>query len=383
MKAGISLADLAAEVTRQADTKVDYLINTQESLRMLPMKEYPKGVALVSLAAGAEHLQRFSLTDTAHDQIASWLEIPRKYYDRLLIDHLDMLCDNVNKLFEREPGTRMVRTLDGACRAFMSDRYRRLDNDSVLAAVLPQILSANEGGVKSHMVLQSTISDRQMNLSVVFTDKSLEQDIGVTAKGGRDIVLPGFKVGNSETGRGSLNMKGFFYRTYCMNGCVWAADGTEIEFQRNHAGGKLTADMERVIFTDESRQADDRALMLQLRDMIKGMGSPQIAQAMGDALRALKDGPTIKKPNAAIEVLAKQVGLQEGEKESFLANLIAEADLTRYGAMNAITAIANSDEVSEDRAHDLQEIGGTLITMTQQQWATIANAPKVPVLVAA
>jgi hypothetical protein len=379
MKPGISLSELNAEVQRQAAARVDYLINTQASLRILPMKDMDKGVALVSLDEGATELQRWALTDTAHDQIASWLEIPRKYYDRLLVDHLDMLCDNVNKLFEREPGTRMVRTLDGRCRAFMSDRYRRLDNDSVLAAVLPQVLGAGDSGQREHMVLQSTITDKQMALSVVFTDPSLAQIIGKTNTGVDDVVHPGFKIGNSETGRGSLNMKGFFYRTYCMNGCVWAAAGTEIEFQRNHSGGKLTADMERVIFTDETRKADDRALMLSLRDMIKGMGSPQIAQQMGDALRELKTGEKITRPQAAIEVLARQVGLQEGEKEAFLMNLIKEADLTRYGALNAITAIANSAEVSDDRAHDLQEIGGSLITMTQHQWNQIARAEKVPV----
>lgn len=379
MKPGISLTQLNTEVQRQAAARVDFLVNTQASLRLVQMKDMAKGVALVSLDDGAAALQRWELTDTAHDQIAGWIEIPRKYYDRLLVDHPDMLVDNVNKLFEREPGMRMVRTLDGKCRAFMSDRYRRLDNDQVLAEVLPHILAKGSSGERSHKVLQSIISDKQMALSVVFTDPALGQDIGVTAKGGRDIVHPGFKIGNSEVGKGSLSMKGFFYRDYCDNGCVWAAAGTEIEFQRNHSGSKLTADMERVIFTDEARQAEDRALMLALRDMIGGMGSLAVAQAMGDALRAAKTGDTIAKPVAAIEVLAKAVGLLEGEKDQALQNLIAEADFSRYGALNAITAIANQPETSDDRALELEEIGGSLLTMSQSEWNRIANTVKVAV----
>jgi hypothetical protein len=374
---------LNTEVQRQVSARADYLINTRASLRLVPMKDFDKGVALVSLDDDASTLQRWELTSTAHDQIAGWLEIPRKYYDRLLVDHLDMLIDNVNKLFEREPGTRMVRTLDGKCRAFMSDRYRRLDNDQVLATVLPQILGAGEAGNRSHKILQSVITENQMALSIVFTDPALAQNLGlVRAKDGNgmvdDIVHPGFRIGNSEVGKGSLKMKGFFYRGYCLNGCVYGQSG-DFEFQRNHSGSKLNADMERLIITDESRAADDRALMLTLRDMIAGMGKIEVAQAFGDSLRAAKTGDTIVKPLAAIELLAKSVGLLESEKDQALLNLIAEADMSRYGALNAITALANQPEVSYDRALELQEIGGSLLTMTQNEWNRIANSQKVPV----
>jgi hypothetical protein len=379
MKPGISLAELNTEVQRQAAARIDYLVNTQQSLRMVPMKDFPQGVALVSLDCMAAELQRWELTSTAHDQIAAWIEIPRKYYDRLLVDHTDMLIDNVNKLFEREPGTRMVRTLDGKCRAFMSDRYRRLDNDQVLANVLPQVLGAGKAGDRPHEVIRSIITDSQMAITVVFKDPALRQSLGLTAKGdAEDTVLPGFRIGNSEVGKGSLNMRGFFYRDYCRNGCVFGERG-EFEFQRNHAGGKLTAAMDRIIFTDEARAADDKALMLQLRDLITAIGNPEIARQWADQLRAAKQGAKIAHPLAAIEVLARSVGLLESEKEAALMNLIQEADLSRFGALNAITAIANSEAVSDDRALELEEIGGSLLTMSQAEWARIASAERVPV----
>jgi hypothetical protein len=383
MKPGISLAELNTEVQRQAAARVDYLINTQTSLRLVRMDSYPGKVALVSLDESSAHLERWEMTDTAHDQIASWVEIPRKYYDRLLVDHPDMLMANVNQLFEREPGTRMVRTLDGKCRAFMSDRYRPLDNDSVLANVLPQILGAGKAGERSHKVIRSQISDKQMALTVVFTDPALQQNLGKTARGDADdIVLPGFRIENSEVGRGSLRERGFFYRTYCENGCVFGSAG-EFEFQRNHAGAKLSADLQRIVFTDESKKASDQALMLELRDMINAMANPAVAQGWGDQLRAAKAGDTIVKPIAAIEQLARAVGLLEVEKDQALQNLIAEADFSRFGALNAITAIANQNETTYDRALELEEIGGSLLTMSQAEWNRIANTQKVPVARAA
>jgi len=379
MKPGISLIQLNDEVQRQAAARIDYLVNTHSALRLVPMPDFDRKVALVSLDDMATTLQRWELTDTAHEQIAGWLEIPRKYYDRLLVDHTDMLIDNVNKLFEREPGTRMVRTLDGKCRAFMSDRYRRLDNDQVLANVLPHVLGAGKAGDREHEVIRSIITDRQMALTVVFRDPALRQSLGPTARGDADdTVLPGFRIDNSEVGKGSLSMKGFFYRDYCRNGCVFGARG-EFEFSRNHSGGKLTADMERIIFTDETRQADDKALMLQLRDMIGAMGSPEVARKWADQLRAAKHGVQIAHPQAAIEVLAKQVGLLESEKEVALMNLMREADMSRFGALNAVTAIANQDATSYDRALELEEIGGSLLTLSNAEWQRIATAEKVRV----
>ncbi len=379
MKPGISLAELNTEVQRQAAAKVDYLVNTAASLRLVPMKSFPKGVALVSLDGGAAELQRWELTDTAHDQIAGWIEIPRKYYDRLLVDHTDLLIENVNKLFEREPGTRMVRTLDGKCRAFMSDRYRRLDNVQVLAETLPVVLGAGKAGDRPHSVLRSVLTENQMNLTVLFTDPALRQSLGLTARGdAEDIVTPGFQIGNSEIGKSSLFMRGFFFRSYCNNGCVYGQRG-EFEFRRNHAGGKLSADMEHLIFSDETKRADDKALILQMCDMIAAMGNPEVASKWADQLRAAKQGEKIAHPLAAIEVLAKQVGLLESEKEVALMNLIAEADMSRFGALNAITSVANADAVSYDRALELEEIGGSLLTLTQAQWSQIATAEKVRV----
>lgn len=376
MKPGISLSELNAEVQRQASARVDYLINTQAQLRMVQLEGK---VALVSLDEGAAELSRWELTDTAHDQIAGWIEIPRKYYDRLLVDYPDMLIENVNKLFEREPGTRMVRTLDGKCRAFMSERYRPLDNDIVLANVLPQILGAGKAGERAHKVLRSQITEKSMALTVIFTDEALKQNLGRTARNDADdIVMPGFRIENSEVGKGSIRSRGFFYRSYCDNGCVFGQAG-EFDFQRNHAGAKLTADLQRIVYTDETKKAADAALMLELRDMINAMGNEKVTLAWADQLRAAKKGDTIAKPIAAIEVLAKSVGLLESEKDQALENLIREADMSRYGALNAITAIANQPETSYDRALELEEIGGSLLTMSQAEWNRIANSVKVPV----
>lgn len=134
MKAGQNLEALLTEVIRQNESKRDFVASTREAIRMVPGDE-PR---IVLLREGSRELERFDVSEHCHRQIAGRLSIPWKYYSRLLQDHADLVIDQVNALFEREPEMRLLRTLDGKARAFLSERYRRLDNAQVLEQVLPR-----------------------------------------------------------------------------------------------------------------------------------------------------------------------------------------------------------------------------------------------------
>ena len=128
MKAGRTLQELAAEIARQSAGKRDFVADTRE-LTMLTTSD---GSELHVGGSG-----EFALRPLASEQIADYLDIPRKFYGRLRGDHPALLDHNVNALLRHEPKRRMVRTLDGQARAFLSDRYRRLDNDELAEAILP------------------------------------------------------------------------------------------------------------------------------------------------------------------------------------------------------------------------------------------------------
>jgi hypothetical protein len=61
----------------------------------------------------------------------------QKYLRRMQAEAPKLLASNVNHWFKETPERRMVRTLDGNIRAFLSDRYMRVDNTDVAEAVLP------------------------------------------------------------------------------------------------------------------------------------------------------------------------------------------------------------------------------------------------------
>lgn len=397
MKRGMSIQDLLTEVQRQSETKRDFVASTKEAVRMVPMPDYPKNVAIVLHKEGHGDLERFRVAENCHRQVAGRLGIPWKYYDRLLDDHPDLVLAQVNALFEREPETRLMRTLDGTARAFLSDRYRRLDHDEVLSQVLPPII---KGDVESTL-LSSNVTDNNLYLKVLFTDDSLAVDLGATPSGrrdngwggenvdvneqheiiarrdaGKDIVRPGCLISNSETGHGSLSIKGFLFRSYCLNGCVWGMEDA-FSFSRNHIGGKLMEGQNFEVFSDETKRKQDEVIIAEMTDALTTMTNPERVRAMGERLRALKSGEAVQDAFAAVDALAKEVDIREGEKQGILSSLLRDQDFTQWGVLNAVTEQANVETVSYERACEIEQLGNQIAKLNTQRWHRIATAEKV------
>lgn len=372
MKRGMSLENLLTTVVEQQRQKRDFVANTKESIAMVDAEDMPQKVALVLRKEGESELERFSISENCHRQIAGRLQIPLKYYFRLLEDHLDLVITQVNALFQREPQTRLLRTLDGKARAFLSDRYKVLDNDQVLEQVLPPIV---HGDVPSQL-LSSNVTENHMYMKVLFTGDDLAQEIGTTRDGTPDIVRPGAVVKNSETGMGSMVTEGFFYRDYCLNGCVFGK--SEIfTAKRIHLGGKLVANGDFEVFSDETKRKQNELIIAEVTDAMKALTNPENVQKMGDALRATKQGDFVKDTFAAVDQLAKEVDIRDSEKQSVISNFLQDGDFTRWGMLNAVTKVANTDAVDYERACELEQIGSDIIDLNTAQWNRIANA--VPV----
>lgn len=389
MKRGMSLESLLTTVIEQRESKRDFVANTKEAIQMVPAEDLEDGVALVLLKEGATELERFTITENCHRQIAGRLQIPWKYYDRLLKDHKDLVISQVNALFEREPQTRLLRTLDGKARAFLSDRYRTIDNDEVIEQVLPPIV---KGDVPSKL-LSSNVTENNMFIKVLFTGDNLAMDIGNAPQGrlpadvpghtwlgregsdtGRDIVRPGCIIRNSETGHGTLRIDGFFWRAFCDNGCVF---GTEevFNFKRTHLGGKLvTEDGGFEIFSDETKRKQNEVIIAEITDAMSALTTETNVQKMADKLRTLKQGEQVKDAFAAVDQLAKEVDIRDGEKQDIITNLLSDGDFSRWGMLNAVTKVANTEAVDYERACDLENIGGQIIDMQMRQWNRVALA---------
>lgn len=373
MKAGMSLEALLTEVQRQNEVKRDFTTSTEDNVRMVEAEDLQNGVAVVMLKDGAAELERFAVSEQAHKQIAARLNIPSRYYLRLLADHRDLVVHQVNALFEREPASRLFRTLDGTLRAFLSDRYLRLDNNDVLEQTLPAIVK----GELETQLLSTNVGENKMHMKVLFTGDELAHEVTSRTKDGSTrIIKPGFRMSNSETGQGTLAIEGFFYDGYCLNGCVFG----QIEafsFKRTHLGGRLIEGVDFEVLSDESRELEDKAIISQVSDVMTALANPEFAQKMVTRLRATTETGDVQSPVNAVDLAVKELDLREDEKETILTTFIEDRDYSQWGLASAITSVANKETTSYERACELENVGSNVIDLNQLQWNRFIQAEKI------
>jgi hypothetical protein len=356
---------LADELQRQLGTKKDLMADTRRVSFTETDAEWlhgegpardeddvrrsPRGLdLLVDMPDGA---RAFKVTGHAHDQIGQHLGINSKLYDRLLANHPDLLANLANGLLSREPSTRMLRTLDGRVRAFLSNRYRPRDNWDLLdGAILPAL--AEFPGVAEFK--RCDLTETRMYVKVVIP--GLEKQ--VTPKVG-DVIRGGVIIQNSEVGAGALVIAPYTDVLRCTNGMVH----TDFGQRTRHVGKRIVEDEQEAweLYSDETLALDDAAFFAKCGDTLRSALNEtvfdRIVEQMRDLAQIRFEGP----PDTVVEVFASRHTLTENERGSMLTALIEEGDLTAWGYVNALTRTARDLE-SPDRQTELETLAGRLVS---------------------
>lgn len=351
MKEGLSLQAMAAEIERQSKLKEDYLVDTQNLL----LEPFGSQVFLHMQDKGTDVVEPLEINQIAHRQIGTHLKIPAAYYDRMLESYPELLAQNVNAWLHREPTSRMIRTMSGTARAFLSNRYRRLDNLEVAQAVLPII-----GEMQGVHFESCEVTESRMYLKVVNTRLQAEVTPG-------DIVQAGIIISNSEVGQGSVCVQPLVYRLVCSNGMVI----NDAQTRRNHVGRVNNSTENFLLYSDETLAADDKAFMLKLQDTVRAaVDEARFSQVIGmmqDAKQAVMETKDIP---GVVRLASREFYITDEESTGVLQHLIEGKDLTLYGLTNAITR-HSQDVESYDRATELEGIGYNVLAMPARQWNRI------------
>lgn len=364
MKLGRTLVDLAAEITRQAAQKRDYVADTQ-NMRMAS----PGNIDVPQLVLDPGGPNEFTLDvkPIAHAQIAGHLGIPKPYYDRMLTENPSLLVRNVNTWFLQNHAKRMVRTLDGAARAFLSNGFRPLDNVDLLEATLPRIADL---GVD---ILSCQVTDSKLYLKVV--DSRIKRDLPTGASLGEghqrfDTVSPALVISNSEVGAGALSVLTSVWTGGCTNLMVISERST----RKYHVGARADiGDEVYALLSDETRRVTDEALWRQLGDVVTGAFDVARFDATVERLAATATNAIEAPVEKVVEVTAKRFGMNDAERSSVLAHLIRGGSLTQYGLHAAITRTAEDLE-DYDRASHFEALGGRVIELPRAEWRALATA---------
>lgn len=347
MKTGLNITELAQRIEANRELKQDYIAPTEK----ISVELDDDGTFLLD---GIAPEARFPILETAHDQIASRLNIPARYYDRMRSDAPDLLAANVNSWFVLRPEQRMIRTLGGDARAFLSNRYNRIENEEIAEVALP--ILADIPDVK---IVSAEITERRMYIQAVTPRVQGEVKRG-------DVVQAGVVISNSEIGYGAVRVAAMDYRLVCLNGMI-SADQLRV----NHVGRRIEDNSE--LWADDTLQADDRAVLLKVRDMVRAaVDETRFRERLG-RMSELAEGRITGHPERAVEVLAKKVGANETETGGILRSLIQGGDLSAWGMLNAVTAQAH-DAVSYDRSVEFEVAGGKLMNLSKKEWSEVLEA---------
>ena len=338
-KLGLNINELAQKITDQAEKKVDMVVDSR-SMQLLPV-EQDDVTTNAPVLMSIDDSKQMEITPTAHRQLATRLQIPYAYYERVMNNNPVLLAENVNNWLGQTQNKRMIRTYqsDGSTvwdlmRADLSNKYLTFDNEDVAEAVLPVMFD------EKLEIISSNVTEKKLYIKAV-TDKLT----GEIEKG--DVVRGGVIVSNSEVGYGSVNVQAFIERLVCMNGMI-----AETSFRRRHIGA--SHDITDLLSRDTLNKTSE-ALVGQVQDVVRNVLSNEGFNNVLGKLRETTE-TEIAKPIDAVEIIQKQFKFTEDEKDSVLNHLIKGGDTTKWGLTNAVTR-ASQDLEDYDRATEFEKFG--------------------------
>lgn len=363
MKKGVELGDLASQLMHINENKLDLIVPTSQ----MCMNE--GGDIFLSGNLDGIDNRHFRPSNWVDSQIATYTGIPKSYYDKIRGQDTEVLSTIVNHgfhtavqnaLIAKKQESRMLRTLDGRIRGFLSSRYRRLDSADLLTTVLPIL---NDNGFS---VVSCELTDRRMYLKVT-TDRIQ----GEVKKG--MVVQYGLVISSSDVGCGSVRVEPLMYECVCDNGMI-----CQTAMRKYHVGKDQSSDSIEALLSDETKEMDDEVFWRKTRDIVVGSMSEVNFQR---ELNLLKEANEVEIENMNLEKVVnltmKEVGVTgESKKNSILKYLASGADgrgLTKYGLSNAFTYAAHDvEDASYEEATDLERAGGKIIVMPPKIWKAVA-----------
>lgn len=373
------------DIEPREDESLDALLNKVDLTKELPGEEGNgrEDIPLINL----EGIGEFPMSDLFHRQLASHLKIPKAYYDRMLygdpkltqeqrdvtknVRHA-LLVENLNTWLNLKSGDmRLVRTMGGKARAYLSNAYRCIDNFDLATSVIQEIMVMNNTNDMGIYCASANVTENYMHMK--FTTKKLSGEVKVG-----DIVQAGLVIKNSEVGLASLSVEPMIIRLVCWNGAVMAT-----AIKRRHVGSRSMLGDSNVeeLLSDATKKLSDQALMAKIRDVVKGSlkedifnGNLEILKASDSRTLDYKGANVSAKP--VIRELSKRHNFSDAEGETILDSYmqtIGDTGQTQWGMGNAVTLAAGRSK-SYDRASDMEKTGGEIFKMDDGAWESLMRS---------
>ncbi|TFG95441.1 DUF932 domain-containing protein, partial [Candidatus Thorarchaeota archaeon] len=314
---GNGLMELATELERQKESRLDVVVDSR-NITAMPDQEGTVKLSIPTISDNVNYYTVYPMTDFAHSQVAAKTNIPKRYYDKMREGHPDLLALNINEWMPSKD-RRLIRVLDGKVRAFLSDRYKILDNHDLLFQALGTF---KDVGADIH---KADLSPTNMYVKAIVPHTIEEIRAG-------DQVIPGVILRNSEVGDGAFRVDPFMLRLVCSNGMIGMRT-----LKRVHLGAQK--EIGTIDWSDETKSAVDKGIWLQVRDTIRQTFDPEVFAKWVDQLRQGTE-VEIENPSLAIDNVIENYSINQDMKTDLLNQFLKGGDSTQWGLANAVTAAA-------------------------------------------
>ena len=320
------LENINQELLRQLQTKKDYIVDTGNIIT-----HFDRETQLITMEIlGMKETIEIDITDHCHGQIGAKLQIPKSYYDMLKEKYPELLIRNINHLLPYQKTGRMVRTLDGKARAFLSDRYKIVDNQDIFKVTLKEFEKISTD--MDIQVLDSRLTDT--NLYIKAISKDLTDEIVSDEKKKGDIVQGGIIISNSEVGGGKYKVMPFINVVVCSNGMI-----RDTGLQKVHLGRKL--EEQTITWSDKTNELEDELLISKIQDMIHNTFKREIFQEWIDQINNVAR-EHIPKPTVAVNKVVKAFSEIPQDETDRLLTKFSEYGYTKWGLCQTVTEYAHT-----------------------------------------
>jgi hypothetical protein len=377
-----SLEDMLHVITEQNKMKQDYIAPTNQlQFRTIENEDRVHGInhsQIVMEANNGEGTKILNVNQHCFDQIAQKAEIATPTARRLQQNYPKEMDNLINAIWQKENSKRMVRTFEnsnhtnsfnydnhtGTARAFLSDKFKTFDNSDLLESALPTLGESDA----CWKIVNFANTDKKLYIRL--KSEVIQSDAGVG-----DLMAHGIGISNSETGSGSVAVFGINWTLACRNGMQ-----TENVTRKAHITSARDGDTWNVL-TDETKQADNHSLKLQLRDIVSSYASRETFDENIEKMKRAKEDVVDVPMNESVENLGKVLTLSKKETSNVLEGLLQtigqsgydkNQNINRATLVNACTAVGNTAD--PDNVDFWQRLGGKVLNLGKTDWNRVAMA---------
>jgi hypothetical protein len=355
---GGAIEQLAAKLSEQQKNAKDFRVPTSH----LSMNRDGK------LGFGGREL---NLNNWSSGQLASYCDIPKRYFDRIQSESPGLLSTVVNHDLRRKTEeaaksgkneSRLIRTVGNKTRAIVSNSFQVLDAYDLINTAYPMLM---DNGFEP-LPRGCELTEKRVYLKA--TTKRIETEV---KKG--DVVQFGIMLSTSDVGAGSLAVEPFINRLVCLNGMVMSQG-----FKRRHVGKRNEINGVEVAFSNDIYSREARLFFDKLKETLAATMRPEVFEREVNKMRAAAEIPIkdISNLEKTVEVTSKLLGVSGDDTRNNILEALASgnqgADLTMWGLSNSFTAAAKL-ETDFDKATELERVGGQILDLSPNQWRRISE----------